>query len=451
MNVAPKLSLSRLRSGTTAMLTPPTDFRRRAAAVNTSRTAKCLSIAVVLSFFTVARADNWPQWRGLKNDGHSAEKNLPVEWNAEKNVLWKLPMPGHGSSTPCVWEDKIFLTSLDGENVMLLCIGTDGKVKWKERIAGTVKAGRGDEGDAASASCSTDGKHVWTFAGNGTLVCFTVDGKKVWENDLQKYGKFAIQFGCHWTPVLYKDKLYLQVMHRGAQLIVALDAATGNELWKVSRPGYGKGESPDTYSSPFMWEGKGGPLLVAHGNDYCTGHKIEDGTEVWRVAGLNPNTNGAWRFVSSPLVTPELIVVPSCKNGPVVAFNPVGAKGEINPDNKAELWRFKSTPDVVPPIVVDGIVYLMDNGPLTAVDAKTGQQFYREQLHKQIYRGNMVAADGKIYVVGRDGVGQVVKAGKEFKLLATNDLKEKVYASPAIADGRIYIRTWDNLYCIGTK
>lgn len=419
--------------------------------MNTLLLTRCLAVVLLFSFTTAARADNWPQWRGPKNDGHSSEKGLPNEWGPDKNLVWKFKMPGRGSSTPCVWGDKIFLTSLEGEDVVLMGVGVDGKEKWKEKISVAAKAGRGDEGDAASASCSTDGKHVWTFAGSGKLVCYTVDGKRVWDDDLQKYGKFAIQFGCHWTPVLYKDRLYLQVMHRGAQIVVALDAAKGTELWKVARPGYGKGESPDTYSSAFIWEGQGGPLLVAHGNDYCTGHKLEDGSEVWRVAGLNPNTNGAWRFVSSPLVTPDLIVVPSCKNGPTVAFNPVGAKGDINPENKAELWRFKSTPDVVPPVKVGDIVYLLDNGPLTAIDAKTGMQIYREQLAKQIYRSNMVVADGKIIVVGRDGIGQVVQAGKDFKLLATNDLKEKVYASPAIANGRIFIRGWENLYCFGTK
>ncbi len=410
-----------------------------------------LSLIAAIAFVGAVHAENWPQWRGPKNDGHSSEKNLPVEWGPDKNVVWKFKMPGRGSSTPCVWEDKIFLTSIADSDVVLMCIGTDGKEKWREKISKTGKAGRGDEGDFASGSCSTDGKHVWAFVGSGKLVCYTVDGKLAWDADLQKYGKFSIQFGCHWTPVLYKGRLYLQVMHRGAQLVVAIDAATGNEIWKVERPGYSKGESPDTYSSAFMWEGEGGPLLVAHGNDYCTGHKLENGEEVWRVMKLNPTNNGAWRFVSSPLVTPNLIVVPSCKNGPTVTFNPLGAKGEISPDNKAEIWRNKSTPDVVSPLLVDNIVYLLDNGPLSALDAKTGTQIYRKDLAKQIYRGNMVYGDGKIYVVGRNGIGQVVQAGKEFKLLATNDLKETVYASPAISNGRIYIRTWDNLYAIGAK
>lgn len=416
----------------------------------------CLVAIVTLGS---ARADNWPQWRGPKNDGHSAEKNLPTEWGPDKNVIWKFKMPGPGSSTPCVWGDKIFVTSPDGDDVVLLCVGTDGKQKWKRTLSKTGRVVyRNENANDASASCSTDGKHVWAFSGSGDLVCFDFDGKEVWRVDLQKYGKFAIQFGCHWTPVLYQGTLYLQVMHRNAQLVVALDAATGQEKWKVNRPGYSRGESPDVYASAFIWEGEGGPLLVAHGNDYCTGHKLDTGEEVWRVHGLNPNNNGAWRFVSCPLCTPDLIVVPSCKNGPTVAFNPVGAKGDITPENKAELWRFKSTPDVVSPIRVGDVVYLCSDGPLTAVDAKTGAQIYREQVTTGIHRAQMVAADGKLYITAKSvGKGKeeaaidVVQAGREFKKLATNRLPDTITASPAIADGRIYFRGWGYLWAIGTK
>ncbi len=408
---------------------------------------RILAFTALVAFAAPASADNWPQWRGPKFDGHSAEKGLPTEWGAEKNVAWKLKMPGIGACTPAVWGDQIFVTSVDGDNVVLMCIGTDGKEKWKQPIAKNGKP-RG-EGNDASASCSTDGKHVWTFAGNGNLVCYTVAGKEVWVKNLQDYGKFNIQFGSHWTPVLYKDKLYLQVMHRGVQILVSLDAATGKELWKQNRPGYGKGESPDTYSSPCIWEGEGGPLLVAHGNDYCTGHKLDTGAEVWRVQGLNPTTNSAWRFGSNPLVTPDLIVVPSCKSGPTVAFNPVGAKGDIDPDNKAEKWRFKSTPDVVSPIRVGDIVYLSADGPFTAVDLKTGEQLYRQNLSGGKHRANMIAADGKIYVTSTTGAIDVVQAGNTFKKLATNTLPDTLYATPAPAGGRLYVRGWNYLWAIG--
>jgi hypothetical protein len=425
-----------------------------------------LAAAFVFASAATASADNWPQWRGPKNDGHSAEKGLPTEWNAEKNVAWKLKLPGMGTSTPVVWGDKIFITSVDGDAVVVLCVGTDGKEKWKQKLSDTgarrYRNPSGADVSDASASCSTDGKHVWATASNGALACFTADGKPVWSTDLQKYGNYNIQFGCHWTPALYKGKLYLQVMHRNAQKLVKLDAATGKEEWAVDRPGYVKvpskerTESPDVYASAFIWEGEGGPLLVAHGNDYCTGHKLENGEEVWRVAGLNPRSNGAWRFVSCPLVTPDLIVVPSCKDGPTVAFNPVEAKGNIDPENKAELWRIPGgtirTPDVVGPVRVGDVVYWTGDGPFFAVEAKTGKQLYKGDLTRFVHRAQLVATgDGNIYVTAANGTTDVVKAGKEFKKVATNALPDTIFAGPAVADGRIYFRGYNYLWAIGSK
>ncbi|MBA4067733.1 MAG: hypothetical protein C0501_29340 [Isosphaera sp.] len=422
--------------------------------------SRTLPIVLVLALAAPAPADNWPQWRGPKNDGHSAEKNVPTEWGLDKNVVWKLKLPGRGESTPCVWGDRMFFTSDDGESVVLLCVGTDGKEKWRSPMSNTGQKENGpDKASDASASSSTDGTHVWSFVGGkaaGRLTCHDFDGKLVWEKNLQDYGKFNIQFGTHWTPALYKGRLYLQVMHKNAQLLVCLEAATGKELWKVNRPGYGKGESPDVYSSPFIWEGEGGPLLVSHGNDYCTGHKLENGEEVWRVQGLNPGNNGAWRFISNPMLSPDLVVVPSCKNGPTVGFNPVGAKGDITPENKAELWRLPSsttfrTPDVVTPVRVGDVVYVSGDGPFWALDAKTGKELYRETLSKGLHRANIVAADGKLYVTSTTGATDVVQAGREFKKVATNTLPDKIYATPAISGGRIYIRGYQFLWAIGAK
>jgi len=410
---------------------------------------------VVVAFSMQALADNWPQWRGPKNDGHSAEKNIPTEWGAEKNVAWKLKMPGIGAGTPVVWGDKIFVTSVDGPAVVLMCVGTDGKEKWKQKLSNTgekrYKNPGGSEVSDASASCSTDGKHVWAFTGNGALICFTVDGTQVWAKDVAKFAKIEIAFGAHWTPVLFKDKLYLQVMHRKAQKLVCYDALTGKEDWAVERPGFGMGESPDVYASAFIWEGESGPLLISHGNDYCTGHRLNDGSEVWRVKGLNPGENRNWRFVSNPLVTPDLIVVPSCKNGPTVGLNPVGAKGDITEDNKAEVWRIKTTPDVVSPIRVGDVIYFCSPGVFTAHELKTGKQIYRGEIAKGYHWSNMVVADGNIYATSQDGLTDVLQAGREFKKLATNTLPDKMFGSPAIANGRIYFRGYEFLWAIGGK
>src|SRR5262245_37942424 len=138
----------------------------------------------------------------------------------------------------------MFLTATDGDSVVLLCVGTDGKEKWRQTMSNSGRERNGpDRATDATASCSTDGKHVWSFVGGkntGRLTCHDFDGKLVWEKNLQDYGKFQIQFGCHWSPCLYNSRLYLQVMHRNTQKVVCLDAATGKEQWAVDRPGYVK-------------------------------------------------------------------------------------------------------------------------------------------------------------------------------------------------------------------
>lgn len=425
--------------------------------------ARLLPPAALIALLLAASAApaNWPQWRGPKNDGHSPEKNLPVEWSETKNLVWKVKLPGDGSSTPAVWGDRIFFTCPDGDDIVLLCLSTvDGRELWRDKLSDTGRNRRTAEKTSdASASPTTDGRYVWSYVGGhtaGRLTCHTVDGKRVWEKNIQDYGRLNIAFGSHWTPVVYKGVLYQQVMHRNAQLLVALDAYSGKELWKVDRPGYGKGESPDVYASPFIWEGEGGPLLVAHGNDYCTGHRLEDGREVWRVHGLNPNHNGAWRFISNPLLTPDLIVVPSCKDGPTVAFNPVGAKGAITPDSPWELWRLPAsanfrTPDVVTPVRVDDVVYITGDGPFWALDAKTGAILYRQNLSPGRRRANLLVADGHIYVTAVTGTVDVIKAGRQFHKVATNKLPDTFYASPAVSNGRIYLRGYEYLWAIGSR
>ncbi len=416
-----------------------------------------LALGLTLAASMAVRADNWPQWRGPKNDGHSTEKGLPAAWSESSHIVWNCPLPGSGASTPCIWGDRIFLTTQDSADLKLHAIGTDGKVKWSEILGVSAKkAYRNDEGNDASASCSTDGKHVFTFIGSGGVTAHNFEGKKVWGFDAQaKYGKFEIQFGIHQTPVLHKGRLYLSLLHRKAQLLVALDAATGNEIWKHARKSDGRGESPDVYASPFIWEKGGEALLISHGNDYCTAHNLETGEEAWRVTELNPKAkyNNAWRAVSSPLVTPDLIVVPSCKRGVTVAIDPTKVKGTVSPSATGELWRLaKDTPDVPSPLLVGDIVYIMgEGGTLYAHEAATGKMIYEQRITNMRHRANPMFADGKIYLVGRDGVTVVVKPGREFEKLAENKLPDNFTASPATANGRIYLRGFKSLWAIGEK
>lgn len=398
-------------------------------------------------------AENWPQWRGPENNGHSRETNLPTEWNEETNIKWKLPMPGMGSSTPCVWGDKLFLTSEQGNDLVALCISTSGKELWKKKLGTTINKARGDEGNGASASPSTDGKHVWFFVGSGELACMDFDGKIIWQQDLQKqYGRFRIQFGMHSTPTLHQGRLYLQLMHTGTQLVIALDAATGKEIWKVNRPSDGRDECEHSYASTFMWSKGDSAYLVSHGNDYTVAHNLKDGSEIWRLGGLNPANryNNTLRFVASPLCTPDLIIVPTAKNGAVVAVKPT-ATGQFKEGSEHELWRLKSgTPDVPSPLLHDGLVYLAgEKGTVTVIDAKTGEKVYSERTRDVRHRASPLYADGKVYITARDGTVFVLRAGRKFDMLAQNRVNDETAASPAISNGVIYLRGFKNLYAIG--
>jgi outer membrane protein assembly factor BamB len=404
-----------------------------------------------------AGAENWPQWRGPRDDGTSQETGLATRWNKTENVAWRLPLPGPAGATPVVWGDHIFLTSAKGQDLVLMCVDTSGRPLW-ERLVGTGDhAVRGDEGNAASPSPSTDGQHVWAMMGTGDLACYDFQGNQAWKCNLQEqYGKFKNQFGMTSTPVLDGDRLYLQLLHSGAALVLCLDKATGAEIWRQTRPSDARAECEHSYASPVLYRDNNHEFLLTHGCDYVVAHQLSDGGELWRCGGLNPKGryNPTLRFVASPVAAEGLVVVPSAKNGPVLGLSP-DARGDISETQEGHVWtRGENTPDVPSPLVHDGLVYLCrENGVLICMDAITGRELYQERTHTQRYRASPVYADGKVYLTARDGVVTVVKAGRTFEVLATNKLGDEndavsISASPAISDRTIYLRTFEALYAI---
>jgi outer membrane protein assembly factor BamB len=413
-----------------------------------------LLIAVALgTTLSAARAENWPQWRGARLDGISHEKNLPTTWSKTDNVAWRIELPGPAGSTPVIWDDHIYLTSADKDDIVLLAFSTEGKPLWRQVIATHNEAVRGDEGNFASPSPVTDGKHVWAMAGNGDLACYTADGKQVWAFKLgERYGKLDIAFGMTSTPVLDGNRLYLQLLHSGGALVIALDKATGKEIWKQTRTSDAHDECEHSYASPIIYRDNGLELLLTHGCDYIVAHRLTDGGEVWRCGGLNPKGkyNPTLRFVASPVAAPGLVIVPSAKNGPVLGLDPA-SMGDISESKDGHFWtREHNTPDVPSPLIVDDLLYLCrEDGTLICMDAKTGKEHYTKRTHSDRHRASPVYADGKIYLTARGGTVTVVKPGTEFEVLATNTLDEAVSSSPAISNGKIYLRTFKALYAIG--
>jgi outer membrane protein assembly factor BamB len=408
-----------------------------------------------LTFAAVGRADNWPNWRGPTYDGICTEKGLPTKWSETENIAWKLKMPGSGGSTPVVWNDKIFLTSEDGKSVELLCLATSGKILWQHILGaggGTYMRG---EGNDASPSPSTDGEHVYTFTGHGDLACCDLDGNVVWNfNAQERYGVFEIWHGMHTTPLLYGDRLYIQLLHAKGAWVIALDKLTGKDVWKVKRETDAENESKQSYASVVPWHKGNESYIICHGGDYTTAHRLDDGQEIWRLGGLNPKEhyNGYLRFVASPLATADLIVVPTAKNESVVGLKP-NAHGFVTVGDPMEQWRLpKKTPDVPSPLAYGGLVYLYrENGDLLCLDEATGAEVYSKgRTHEGRHRASPVYADGLIYLGARDGTVTVVKAGRKYEQVAQNRLTDTLTASPVISNGRIYLRGWDYLYAIGT-
>jgi len=420
-----------------------------------------LTVSICLVTAQSLRAENWPTWRGPTQNGISTETGLPTEFAGEdgKNVSWKVALPGPAGASPIVWDDRIFLTSVsDSEELLLICFNTDGKELWRRTVGTGNKTARGDEGNSASPSPVTDGEHVWSFMGTGEIGCYDIDGKEKWKFNLQdRYGRFDIQFGMSSTPIVEGDAIYFALLHgsmssgeTGYAKIIKLDKLTGKEIYAVDRKSDATHENTHSYASPILYQDDEQKYLLVHGGDYTTAHRLNDGSEIWRVGDMNPeeNYNRFLRFVSSPSFGDGVVVCPTAKDGPVVCVD-AEAKGNVTHHPKYELWRFDRTTDVPSPLVYNGLAYICrENGDVYCLEAESGEDVYREKTHRQRHRASPVYADGHIYLTARDGRISVFKAGRNFELVAQNDFDEEISASPAISDGVMYFRTFDHLYAI---
>lgn len=410
--------------------------------------------------FTVAFADDhWTQWRGTQLNSISAESSVPTEFGSDKNLKWRFEMPGPGGSSPIIWGQQVFVTTVDGDGISLLAISTtDGTEQWRKKLGGENRNIRMDSANSASPSPFTDGTHVWATTSQGFLHCFKMDGTPVWEKDLQKeYGEFDIQFGLSSTPVLDNGRIYHQLVHGsmrdrepGTAWILCFDAASGKELWKQNRESDAYAENKHAYTSPTIYRDADQTFLVVHASDYTTGHDLETGKELWRCGGFNlqDNYHPTLRLVSSAASAPGLIIVPTAKNGPVIALQPPFS-GDITNVAAAHRWKIdRGTPDVATPLIHEGLVYLAtEKGTLTCLDAKTGEQIYSDRVHADKHRSTPIIVGDRIFLAGRDGRVHVIQTGRELKVLATNDLGEETTASPAVANGQLYVRTFNALYC----
>lgn len=386
-------------------------------------------------------------------NGVSDETGVPTTWDQQKNVTWKLAMPGPSGSTPIIWGDRIFISSGSGDKVELLCIDRNkGSVLWTKQVSPSNHKVR--KGDMSSPSPVTDGKTVWILAGTGFLKAFDFSGNELWTRDLQKdYGKWGLNHGYGSSPLLHEGSLFVQVLHGmhtdDPSYVLRIDGKTGKTMWRVERPTDAQRESPDSYTTPALMRNGKQLELVVTGGDYVTGHDLASGKELWRGGGMNPENNPFNRIIASPVVEGDLVYVPT-RIKPMQAFR-AGGRGDITKSHL--VWATPNGPDVPTPVSDGKYLYVInDRGIVYCFDAKTGKEVYGGQRIKPAtYSTSPVLVEGKIYITDEEGTTTVIKSGPQFEVVAQNSLNDYTLSSPAFSDGQLFIRTTGHLYCIGQR
>ena len=421
-----------------------------------------LGVGLVLSAgATAQQGQGWPTWRGPQNTGVSPAAKPPVEWSESKNVRWKVEIPGRGSASPIVWQDRVYvLTAVPagadlasshaaskGKNryVVIALDRKTGKTAW-ERTAREEEPHEGTHnqfGTYASSSAVTDGEVLIASFESRGIYAYDLAGKKLWEVDLGDK-RMRNEFGEGTTPALHKDKVVVVWDHQGESFIVALDKKTGKELWRTNR------DEIDSWATPLVVEVNGGAQVITSGMKRVRSYDLETGKVVWEMAGLTMNP------IPSPVYADGIVYLMSGFRGnSLKAVRVADAKGDIT-DSPAVVWTFdRDTPYVPSPLLYGGLLYFLkgNTGVLSVFDAKTGKphsQLQRIEATPNVF-ASPVGADGKVIILGQDGSAAVLKHGPTYEVIATNKLDDRFDASPALVDGEIYLRGYRYLYCVAAR
>jgi outer membrane protein assembly factor BamB len=400
-------------------------------------------------------ADDWPAWRGPTGQGRSEEKNLPLHWSATENVKWKTPLAEQGNSTPAVWGDAVFLTQANkgGSVRSLLCFGAeDGRLRWRTDVAYSETERNWRDTWYANASPTTDGERIVVSFGSAGMYCYDRAGKELWKRtDL---GRWDHQFGNSASPVLYGDLVLLWCgpnETKGRNFLIAVRKATGETVWERDEA-FGSWSTPvianvDGVDQMILGQSRDVKAGPAEKHGFLKGFDPKTGKELWRCQGLNSYV------YTSALYADGVAVGMAGFNGSALAVK-LGGKGDITKDR---LWFHpKSTQRVGSGLIVGGHVYMVDeNAVAHCYDLESGEDLWKQapRLTGGLTWGSIVHADGRLYLLMRNGETVVLAANPNHAVLAVNRLGagEETNASPAVSNGRIYLRTFKHLWCIEAK
>jgi outer membrane protein assembly factor BamB len=382
-------------------------------------------------------ADDWPQFRGPTGQGVSEERGLPLTWSENKNVRWKVAIPGRGWSSPVVHGDRIWLTTATEEGKSLRAIAIDrntGSILLNVEVF-RLKAMKlaNAKNSFASPTPVVDGDRVYLHFGAFGTACIKQSGEIVWKTRLEYDNG---QHGTGGSPVIYDDLLIVSCDGNDVQFVVALDKLTGKVRWQKRREGY------QAYTTPLVVSLSEGDQVISPGAVRAVAYEPRTGKEIWQVKYGDGFSN-----VPRPVYGQGLVFIcTGFQQASLLAVRPDG-RGDVT--KSKVVWRLdRGVPLTPSPLLVGDELYLVtDNGIATCVDAKTGQELWRARLGGN-YSASPTYADGKIYFLSEEGESVVIAPGRELKHLATNQLDGPTLASMAISGGSLFIRSATHLYRI---
>ena len=422
-----------------------------------------LFCGIVLLRCLTGTAEEWPQFRGSDSRNVSTSTTLPTVWGPEKNLAWKVRIPGDGRSSPIVWGEKIFVTTAVEDQAPVVqgdrlrgglyrwevhCLNlTDGSTVWRSvATQGEPRIATHMQNGYASETPVTDGERVYAYFGMTGLFAYDFHGNVVWKKD---FGAYAMQrnWGTSSSPLYYDHRLYLQIDSEETSFLVALDPKTGNEIWRVER------SEKSNWSTPVIWNNSKRTELVTNGKT-ARSYDPKTGRILWEL------DIGGGRCSASPTADGDLLYLGSetrSSGGGFLFAVKAGAMGDITPQKKETtsngvLWsKAKAGPPMASPLAYRGLVYIVkrNTGILVTYDAKTGNEMYKTRLSgAQSFWATPWAHSGKVYCLDDTGTVHVLMPGPAFERVAQNSLEGEFWSSPAMAHGVILLRSVDRLYCI---
>lgn len=406
----------------------------------------CGVLCVCSHWTTAAEPTGWPTWRGPFGNGVAAAGDYPVQWSSAEHVAWKVDLPGRGASTPIVHNGKLFVASVTDSANVLQALNVQGQPLWQLEV-GQARKGKHAKATGSNSSPVTDGQHVFAYFKSGDLACATVEGQSVWRVNLQeKYGEDTLWWDLGTSPVLTSQAVVIAVMQSGPSYLLALDRQTGKELWKAQREMSAPDEANQSYSTPIVANVDGEEVLLTLGADHLTCHSASNGKLLWQQGGFNPSQGRFMRSIASPVLAGDLVICPYGRGDTLTAIR---LRAE-NAQQRVAWHREKLGSDVPTPTISEGRLYVVgDKGMLWCLNPTIGETIWEEQLpkHRLAYSSSPVVAGGHVYITREDATTFVIKDANQFQLVATNSLESNTVSTPVPADNRIFLRTYDKLFC----